>query len=159
MADDLEQVAMARALAHIAHRGQVDKAGEPYIEHPTRVVGLLVNPTNKEIAVAWLHDVLEDSDMTPEDLHEAGIDGAVIASVVTLTRVSGQTPFDYYDPIRYDYIARRVKLADIKDNTNVERLARLDDATIARLVKKYAKALAMLDGRDPQAADARTEEA
>ena len=143
-AQDAEQVYIARAIATIAHRGQVDKAGAPYITHPERVVGHLHNPIAAEIAAAWLHDVLEDTDLTRDDLHAAGVDWSIIGTVEALTRTKGQAPEEYYETIRGSYRARRVKLADIADNTDPNRLALLDDATIARLTRKYAKARLLL---------------
>jgi len=145
-AEDASQVEIAKAIAVIAHLGQVDKSGAPYITHPERVAARLHDPRNSEIAAAWLHDVLEDTDLTSEDLHAAGIDWTTIATVEKLTRTPDQSPEDYYENIRDSYSARRIKLADIADNTNPNRLALLDDATIARLTRKYAKARLLLGG-------------
>lgn len=142
-------VAVARAIATLAHTGQVDKASHPYIDHPRRVAWRLVeeNPDYRygDIAVAWLHDVLEDTGITIADLKACGIPGDVIADVVLLTRDPKQPVEDYYAGIRTrSQRARRVKLADIADNMHPMRLAQLDDATVVRLVKKYAKALDLL---------------
>jgi len=145
-AEDESQIRIAKAIAVIAHRGQVDKAGAPYITHPQRVTTLIQTPRNSEIAAAWLHDVLEDTDLTRDDLHAAGINWTTIAIVEKLTRTQGQPPEDYYENIRDSYSARRIKLADIADNTNPNRLALLDDATIARLTRRYAKARLLLGG-------------
>lgn len=136
---------IAQAIATIAHRGQLDKAGLPYITHPQRVVSYLFNPRDQEVAAAWLHDVLEDTDLTREDLHEAGIDWPTIGIVEFLTHTPGQRLEDYYADIRASYTARRVKLADIADNTDPNRLAKLDAETIVRLTKKYAKARLLLN--------------
>ncbi len=139
-----ELVSVARAIATIAHFGQVDKAGNPYIEHPKRVAAR-VSDNDRDAAVAWLHDVIEDTDLTGQMLLAAGIPFSIVADVILLTRVPEQTPEDYYDEIRTQSIrARRVKLADIADNTDPGRLALLDDATIARLTRKYAKARELL---------------
>jgi len=131
-----DQVVIAKAIATIAHRGQVDKAGVPYIEHPARVVALLESPTNRAVAAAWLHDVLEDTDITAEDLTAAGVSHEVVYDVALLTRTKEQSSEDYYEALRHARHARHVKLADIADNTNPNRLALLDDATIARLTRK-----------------------
>lgn len=143
-AEDASQIEIAKAIAVIVHWGQVDKSGAPYITHPERVAARLDKPRNSEIAAAWLHDVLEDSDLTSENLRAAGIDWTTIATVEKLTRTPDQSPEDYYENIRESYSARRIKLADIADNTDPNRLALLDDATIARLVRKYAKARMLL---------------
>lgn len=139
-----DMVVAARAIATIAHHGQVDKAGNPYIDHPARVAEA-VEGNARDVAVAWLHDVLEDTAVTAEALAAAGMPPSVMADVALLTRKEGQQPEDYYQMIRGTSLgARRVKLADIADNTNVDRLALLDDATIARLTRKYAKARLLL---------------
>jgi (p)ppGpp synthase/HD superfamily hydrolase len=137
-------IAVAEAIAVLAHRGQTDKAGEPYIGHPRRVAARLTGA--KEKAVALLHDVLEDSAFTSADLAEAGIPGDVIADVINLTRGENQSVEDYYAIIATDSPrARRVKLAEIADNSDIRRLALLkDDATVVRLVRKYAKARLLL---------------
>ncbi len=147
----MSQIEIARAIATVAHSGQVDKTGAPYIEHPARVAGFVeVDPSSKGaiatyVAAAWLHDVVEDTAVTLDDLNAAGIQGSVITAVQLLTKVPGEPNADYYERIRDNHMARTVKLADIRDNLDPRRLAKLDDETIARLVRKYAKALEALD--------------
>lgn len=94
-------------------------------------------------AVAWLHDVLEDCD---ESFHEAVfvIGSDVALAVMRLTRSIMIDDAQYYELIRFNKIAQRVKLADIADNSSEERLALLDEKTAARLRRKYAKAIAAL---------------
>ena len=135
-------VEVARVIATIAHRGQVDKAGNPYIDHPRRVASMVASADAQ--AVAWLHDVLEDTDLIADDLGAAGIPWRIVYPVILLTRKAGQTPEQYYASIRWSTTALEVKLADIADNTDPDRLALLDDATIARLTRKYAKARLLL---------------
>lgn len=136
----VSQVARASAIATIAHRGAVDKLGAPYIEHPSAVAALF-HPEHEwfEISVAWLHDVIEDTDVTAADLVAAGIDPAIVDAVELLTR-TGKTDADYYAAIRENPAALAVKLADITHNTNPSRMARLDPATRERLTAKYAAA-------------------
>lgn len=136
-------VAVARAIATVAHFGQTDKGGNPYIDHPRRVAAQ-VSENGGDRAVAWLHDVLEDTDITAEMLRAAGVPAHIVGDVELLTRRPDIPPEDYYDAIRGSSRARRVKLADIADNTDPDRLALLDDATIARLTRKYAKARLLL---------------
>lgn len=143
---DEEQIQVAKAIAHIAHRGQTDKAGNPYIGHPARVAERVSMYGPLAISTAWLHDVLEDTDITKDDLRAAGVDYRVINFVELLTGSDGQKPEDYYDGIKGT--ARTVKLADIADNTSPDRLALLDDATIVRLTRKYAKARKLLGATD-----------
>lgn len=144
-----EQVVIARTIARIAHRGQVDKGGSPYIEHPARVAEAVAQDAGRwsAVAAAWLHDVIEDSPFTDDDLDAFGVDAEVIHLVVLLTRTPDVSADDYYGAIRGNFDARKVKRADVLDNLNPRRLAKLDDVTVARLTKKYAKALDALDGK------------
>jgi len=140
----MSQIDIARAIATIAHRGQVDKAGNPYIDHPRRVARLVEQHSENTIAAAWLHDVLEDTDVTAEDLLAAGVHPEIVGNVELLTRRKDIRPDEYYADITQSYAAKRVKLADIADNTDLSRLALLDDATVVRLTRKYAKAKLLL---------------
>ncbi|RFA09019.1 hypothetical protein B7R54_07125 [Subtercola boreus] len=137
-----ETVAAARAIATIAHHDQVDKLGAAYIEHPGRVAAQLSDPT--EVAAAWLHDVIEDTEITAENLLAAGIPAAVVEAVVLLTRTDDVSPADYYAAIRRNPTALAVKLADINDNTAPWRVEQLDPETQSRLAAKYARARALL---------------
>jgi hypothetical protein len=132
----LEQVEFARRIATRAHAGQVDKAGRPYIAHPQRVAAR-VEDLQAE-AVAWLHDVLEDTEVTAEDLRVQGIDDEVVRAVELLTRDVDDDV--YYARIAAYPVAREVKLADIADNTDPVRTALLDPATRDRLAEKYTHA-------------------
>ncbi|GER24405.1 hypothetical protein NCCP1664_29000 [Zafaria cholistanensis] len=143
-------VAAARAIATIAHRGQADKLGADYILHPARVAARLAEPV--EVAVAWLHDVVEDSDITSEDLLKAGIPPEAVAAVVLLTRPSGdregQDPDAYYRALRENPLALAVKRADIADNMDPNRTEQLPAVQRERLRAKYEHALEVLAGRD-----------
>ena len=139
--DATTQVALARGIAFVAHRGQLDRSGLPYIDHPGRIAERF-DPAMEPVAAAaaWLHDVLEDSDLTAQELFEAGVVPAVIDVVQLLTRTPDIAADEYYARIRRDPVARRVKLADIDDNTARWRLRRLDYDTQLRLVEKYRNA-------------------
>jgi (p)ppGpp synthase/HD superfamily hydrolase len=146
MLDATDQLARASAIASIAHRGQVDKAGEPYLGHVQRVAGMFDDAHWVERCIALLHDTIEDSDITEDDLLHAGVHSQVLDAVVLLTRTMDVAPAEYYARISSNPAARLVKLADLADNTNPERLARLDSAVAARLEAKYAAARAALTG-------------
>jgi (p)ppGpp synthase/HD superfamily hydrolase len=141
-----DQLARASAIASIAHRGQVDKAGEPYLGHVQRVAGMFDDAHWVERCIALLHDTIEDSDITEVDLFRAGVDRHVLDAVVLLTRTEDVAPAEYYARISGNPAARLVKLADLADNANPERLARLDPAVAAGLETKYAAAHAALAG-------------
>lgn len=135
-------VSTARRIATQAHRGQVDKAGAPYIGHPERVAA--AGGDERVVAAAWLHDVVEDTDVTPDDLRAAGIPDDVVTAVVALSKVPGQSVEDYFVAVNRHQVAIAVKAADLADNTDPERLALLDEQTRARLVAKYVRARSLL---------------
>ncbi|WP_435170978.1 HD domain-containing protein [Falsirhodobacter sp. 1013] len=135
---DLER---AIEIAAQAHRGQVDKAGQPYILHPLRV--LQTCTTNEERIVAALHDVIEDSDWTLDDLRREGLTEELVGAVDAMTRRDDETYADFVDRASRNPIARAVKIADLRDNLNTSRLADLTDADVQR-TQKYQEALNML---------------
>ena len=138
-------VERAKELAHRAHAGQVDKAGRPYIEHVARVAAAVADDPEAE-AVAWLHDVVEDCEL--KFIEEVwSFPNRIAVSVDNLTRMRGESQSTYYKVVRADQLTLRVKLADIADNSDEERLALLDDKTAARLRRKYAKAIKALTER------------
>ncbi len=138
------EVAAAEAIAVIAHRGQTDRIGVAYIEHPRRVAGRLSDP--REVAAAWLHDVIEDCNISAQDLLDAGISQDVVDAVVLLTRTEDVDKDEYYKAIRKNPIALAVKLADISDNTDERRTSQLEPVDRERLAKKYRGALEVLAG-------------
>lgn len=133
----------AIALASDAHAGQIDKAGRPYIEHPLRVMRRLRGEHEQMTAV--LHDVLEDTSITVEDLRAAGCPEPVISAVRALTKHPGEPLDQAMARAAANPIARAVKRADIADNSDPERLALLDPATAQRLRRKYADSARLLE--------------
>lgn len=133
--------ARAEQIARAAHEGQVDKTGHPYITHPQRVAARVRGDDLAE-AVAWLHDVVEDTTVTLDDLARE-FPPAVVDAVDALTRRPDQS--DYYDQVQADDLALRVKLADIDDNTDPDRMAQLDPTTRNRLIAKYTAARKRLE--------------
>lgn len=132
----------AIALAVKAHRGQIDKAGQPYILHPIRVMSAMDSVEEKMAAV--LHDVIEDSPMNLDGLRLEGFPEAVVAAVDSLTRRPGETYTDFIARACLNPIARRVKRADLLDNLDVTRIDRLTDRDLNRMAK-YHRALRQLD--------------
>lgn len=142
-------VALADAIAEEAHRGQVDKVGIPYIAHPRAVAKALAmeGAAPEVLAVALLHDVLEDTSVIDADLLDRGIPLDVVEDVIALSfRYGGknETRDEYYVRVKARPRALRVKRADIAHNTDPRRLENLDAAVRDRLVKKYAHALRQL---------------
>lgn len=141
---DHELVALALAIATSAHEGQKDRQGLPYITHPSRVAERLEGAD--EQAVAYLHDVLEDTSLTAEDLLERGLPRNVVSCVTLLTRTPDIPDDLYYGLIRGNGLATRVKLADMADNLDPRRLLKLNAPTMVRLMQKYAYGLDALTG-------------
>jgi (p)ppGpp synthase/HD superfamily hydrolase len=127
----------AIALARAVHANQVDKAGRPYIEHVLRVVSYLTGEEDK-IAGA-LHDVLEKSEYTGDSLRRMGYPEAIVHAVECLTKTRGEAYEHYIERVKSDAIARRVKLADLRDNMDMGRLAAPSAADWERL-HKYERA-------------------
>ena len=143
----------AESLAHRSHSGQVDKDGRPYIEHVERVRNaaialVLQHSPDLDPAtvgdVAWLHDVIEDTDLGPNELRAHSISEDVITAVVALTKVPGEPYLDLVARAANHPIARWVKIADNLDNSDEERLGKLDPEAAARLRAKYELARSVL---------------
>lgn len=132
----------AIALAVEIHRGQKDKYGRPYILHPLRVMFRLEGETAQMAGV--LHDVVEDSHLTLDDLRQMGYPEAVLAAVDGVTRREGETYQAFVARSGQHPVARQVKLADLEDNMDLRRLpAELSDRDVARL-RRYRRAWAQL---------------
>jgi (p)ppGpp synthase/HD superfamily hydrolase len=125
-------------IAVSAHKGQVDKAGKPYILHPLRL--LFKMQTENEMIAAVLHDVVEDTDWTIEKLEAEGFNEEVIEAVNLLTKTKNVSEKDYFKKIKLNKIATKVKLADLEDNMDIKRIAHpkfRDYARLAKYLKYY----------------------
>jgi len=131
-------------LARRAHEGHLDKSGRPYIAHPLRVMGQLKGEHERMAAV--LHDVIEDTDVTLEDLSAVGCPRDVLDAVAALSKQPGEAQEDYLARVMANPLALLVKRADIADNMSADRISRLDRPTQERLMAKYHAALRVLDG-------------
>ncbi len=107
-------------IAVTAHAGQIDKGGEPYILHPLRVM-LRMNTEEERIA-AVLHDVVEDSEFTFESLATEGFSANVIFALEALTKLPGETRIEAAHRAAQHPLARRVKLADNAENSDLSRI-------------------------------------
>lgn len=124
------------SIALRAYAGKTDKAGREYIHHPLRLMANMT--TDTEMAVALLHDVIEDSDITVAELRAAGIPNDVVEAVLCLTKRAGENYSDFVLRAKQNPLARKVKLADIEDNINVLRLSVLTEKDLARVTKYHA---------------------
>ena len=131
----------AIALAAIAHEGQIDKAGAPYILHVLRVMLRLTTP--EERMAAALHDVVEDCGWTLDRLRAEGFPEEVIAGIDAVTRRDSESYEEFVLRAKAHPIGRRVKMADLEDNSDVTRLSEITERDQARL-DKYRRAMEML---------------
>jgi guanosine-3',5'-bis(diphosphate) 3'-pyrophosphohydrolase len=109
----------ALQIAAKAHEGQKDKSGKPYIFHPLRAM-MSVEGEEAQI-VAILHDVIEDTSVTVDDLRQAGFSEKTIEGVLCVTHRKDETYADYVVRCKGNGVARRVKLADLEDNSRLDR--------------------------------------
>jgi len=129
---------LALSIATEAHKGQFDKAGVDYVEHPIYVASQV--DTEEEKAVALLHDVIEDSPFTAEELLLAGLSETVVTAVQVLSKKKRQDYQTYLKTVKSNPLARAVKLADLKHNSDLSRLETITDKDLERL-EKYKKAI------------------
>ena len=138
---DNEMIAAARLIARLAHDGQTDKAGQPYFGHPEAVAALLDTPAEK--AVGYLHDTVEDTSVTVEELR--AVFGDEIADAIALmTHKKGVPYMDYVKEIGKNPLARRVKMADLTHNMDIRRFPHPGEKDYARIENKYKPAYAYL---------------
>ena len=143
MKDISGQGTLERAIEIAArrHAGQVDKGGAPYILHPLRVM-LRVAPGAQQI-VAVLHDVVEDSEVTFEDLEREGFSAEVINGLRAVTKVEGESYEDFVARAALDPVGKAVKLADLMENSDLSRIAEPSQKDLGR-VEKYGRAIRYL---------------
>ena len=128
-------------LAKQHHEGQTDKAGKPYIDHPLRVMNQVESEEEKIVAV--LHDIVEDTDISLDDLRNEGFSEKVVSAVECLTKQDGENYDSYIERISFNPLAVKIKLADLEDNRDLTRLPEVTDKDLER-IEKYDKALEKL---------------
>lgn len=120
-----------------AHAGQFDRGGNPYALHPLKVMHYLKTDDEELMCIALGHDVVEDTSVTYKDLRDAGISERVIAGIRALTKVPGLTYEEYKQSVFANQDAMRVKLADLRHNTDIRRLKGISEKDIARMAKYH----------------------
>ena len=127
-------------IAYNAHEDQFDKAGVPYIYHPIHIAEQM--ETETECIVALLHDTVEDTNITFEQLSKE-FDGKIVNILKLLTHDKNEDYMQYINRLKADPIARKVKIADIIHNADETRLDKITSRDIIRR-KKYKRALEIL---------------
>ena len=131
----------AMELAYRAHHGQCDKSGVPYVFHPFHLAEQM--DTEETVTAALLHDVVEDTDYTLEDLRAMGFPDPVLEALSLLTHDPSVPYMEYVKRLKNNPIARAVKLADLTHNSDLSRLPAVTEKDLAR-VEKYRRAKALL---------------
>lgn len=131
----------AMKIAYNAHHGQVDKGGMPYIFHPYHLAEQM--PDEYTTCVALLHDVVEDTAVTLEDL-AAIFPQEIIDAVRTMTHGKDEPYLDYVRRVKENPIAKAVKLADLEHNSDESRMQGADEEKLAYFREKYRKAFEIL---------------
>ena len=131
----------AIALAATQHAGQLDKGGQPYILHPLRLMLQFSNPTLQIIAV--LHDILEDTATTAEDLEALGFSTEIIQAIQALTKQIGESRLKTVKRTVLNPLATQVKYVDVLDNMNLTRINNPTARDFARL-EEYKEVLEIL---------------
>ena len=132
----------AMKLCFKAHKDQVDKSGMPYVFHPFHVAEQMTDEVTT--IVALLHDVVEDTDYTLEDIAAEGFGKEILEAVALMTHEDDVPYLDYVAKLKDNPIARAVKLADLAHNSDLSRIGEIDEETKQRL-EKYKKAKAILE--------------
>lgn len=131
----------AIAIAATAHAGQVDKGGAPYILHPLKV--MLRMTTLEERIVAVLHDVVEDCEISLDDLRKEGFSEVVLGAIESVTKAPGESYEDFVERAAQNPIGRVVKLADLEENSDLSRIASPSWEDLER-IEKYRRAIGRL---------------
>lgn len=134
----------AMKLSFELHQDQVDKGGLPYPFHPFYVANLMKDEAS--CCTALLHDVLEDTTLTKEDLLNQGFPASVVNAVDLLSKKENESYMDYIKNIQKNEIARVVKIADLKHNVDVSRLIEVNDLDLKR-IERYHQAIEILENR------------
>ena len=124
-------------IASDAHKEQFRRDGvTPYIKHPMAVADRVSHLGHEYVCVAYLHDVLEDTSVSVQDLYDAGVPANIVVAVIVLTKHEGISYDDYLKNIKNNELARHVKIADMLSN--------LADSPSNKQIRKYAKGLLFL---------------
>jgi (p)ppGpp synthase/HD superfamily hydrolase len=132
---------LAIKIAEKAHQGQFDKANQPYILHPLTVMAQMDDFESKIVAV--LHDAIEDSDLTITELSQQGFPELITEAIAAITKLDSELYDDYLLRVMGNAIALKVKIADVKHNMDISRIANPTVKDFQRL-EKYQKVLKQL---------------
>jgi (p)ppGpp synthase/HD superfamily hydrolase len=124
-------------LATTKHSGQFDKGGNPYILHPLKVMYYLKSDDEELNCIGLGHDLFEDTDVTRHMLHEMGFTDRVIAGITALTKVPGETHEEYKARVKSNPDAVKVKMCDLRHNSDIRRLKGVTEKDVKRIAKYH----------------------
>ena len=133
---------IALQLCFEAHRDQIDKSGMPYVFHPFHLAEQMTD--EKTTVVALLHDVIEDTEYTIDDLKNMGFSEDILSAIALMTHDDSVPYMEYVAQIKADPIAKAVKLADLRHNSDLSRLDKVTSYDLER-AEKYKKAIELLE--------------
>ena len=134
---------IAMRVCYRAHAGQIDKAGVPYVFHPFHLAEQM--DTEHEVCVALLHDVMEDTSMTAADIVAEGVPAEYVRTCELLKHEPGVAYLDYVAALAADPVARKVKMADLRHNSDLTRLPGEPTERDLERLAKYREAYALLE--------------
>ena len=142
---DLEIIKKAFLFGEEAHKGQFRKSGESYFNHPiaTAIIVIGLGMDTDSIVSALLHDVVEDTEYTLQDIAGMGFSQQVLDALAMMTHDKAVPYMDYVERLKENPIAKTVKLADLRHNSDLSRLDTVDKKALAR-IEKYKQAIAKL---------------
>src|SRR5574343_1124298 len=132
-----EMLSKAILIATNAHHGQFDRGGNPYILHPLKILHYLKTDDEELQCIGILHDTVEDTNVTYKELIEVGMSERVISGVKAITKVPGQTYEEYKESVFSNVDAMKVKLCDLRHNTDIRRLKGITDKDKLRMTKYH----------------------
>lgn len=136
---------IALKLCFEAHKDQTDKSGMPYVFHPFHLAEQMTD--EKTTVVALLHDVVEDTEITLNDLKNMGFSDDILSAIALMTHADGVPYMEYVALMKANPIAKAVKLADLRHNSDMSRLDKVTARDRER-VEKYKKAIELLEFPD-----------
>lgn len=148
----MNYAALAEQIATYAHDGQKRQhnSEEDFLEHPRRIVSM-IDPTadnyTAKACVAWLHDVLEDTEVTPQELLDAGLPSNIVDAVIAITHLDNEPRTSYYDRILKNHLATQIKILDMLDNLTTINPRIVTQETLDRLTTKYTQGIFYLVSR------------
>ena len=137
-----EMTKKALKLSFEAHKNQLDKSGMPYVYHPFHLAEQMEDENTT--IVALLHDVAEDTDITVDDIRKTGFSEEICEALRLMTHDEDVPYMNYVRNLKDNPIAKAVKLADLKHNSDLTRLDTVDEKAIKRM-DKYAQAIKILN--------------